>query len=173
MNLSQKKEFVAKLKSKLAESQILLLVNYKGLNVAATTELRNELRKEASCIEVVKNSLLSRAIDGTHDEVIKDAFVGPNAIVTCSEDPVAPARVIVKFAQSNDKFEIKIGAMDGKLLEIDDIKALAKLPAKDALLAQLLSAMNGVPTAMVRVLNEVPRSMLNVLNAIREQKEAA
>lgn len=173
MNLSQKKEFVSKLKTKLAESQILLLVDYKGLDVAMMTELRNELRKEGAKIEVVKNSLLTMATEDTENAVIKDAFVGPNAIVTCDEDPVAPARVIVKFAEDNKKIEIKIGTMGGKMLQLEDIKSLAKLPTKDILLAQLLSAMNGVPTAMVRVLNEVPRSMLNVLNAIGDQKEAA
>ncbi len=173
MNISNKKELVETLKTCLSETQILLVVDYKGLNVEAMTELRNELRKEGSKLEVVKNTLLTMASEGTDNALIKDFFVGPNAIVTCKDDPAAPARVLVKFAKDNKKLEIKAATMGGKVLGLDDIEALAKMPSREVLLGQVLSAMNGVPTAMVRVLGEIPRSMLNVLNAIGDQKEAA
>ncbi len=170
MNLTTKKEFVDKLNSKLSEIEIALIVDYKGLDVKAMTQLRNDLRKEDVQLEVVKNTLLSLACKGTSISVIKDFLKGPNAIVTSKSDPVAPAKILTKFAEDNQKLEIKVGAMNGKLLNVDEIKALAKMPPKEILLAQLLSTMNGVPTAMVRVLNEVPRSFMTVLNAISEQK---
>lgn len=173
MNLTTKKELVEKLNSRLAETEIALIVDYKGLSVESMTQLRNELRKEGSQLEVVKNTLLSMASDGTSVAVLKDFLNGPNAIVTSKNDPVAPAKVLVKFADANQNLEIKIGAMNGKLLNVDDIKALAKMPPKEILLAQVLSAMNAVPTAMVRVLGEVPRSFLYVLNSIGDQKKAA
>lgn len=173
MNLTTKKELVEKLNSQLSETEIALIVDYKGLDVEAMTQLRNELRKEGAQLEVVKNTLLSMASEGTSVSVLKNFLKGPNAIVTSKDDPVAPAKVLVKFAEGNQKLEIKVGAMGGRVLDIDDIKALAKMPPKEILLAQLLSTMNAVPTAMVRVLSEVPKSFLYVLNAIGDQKKAA
>lgn len=173
MNLTTKKELVANLNSRLAESQIALIVDYKGLDVDSLTRLRSELRKEGAQLQVVKNTLLSMASEGTDISVLKDFFKGPNAIVTSKADPVAPAKVLIKFADNNQKLEIKIGAMNGKLLNIDDIKALAKMPPREIMLAQVLSTMNAVPTSFVRVLGEVPRSFLYVLNSIGDQKKAA
>jgi len=173
LNLSEKKELVKALNARLSETEISILVDYKGLDVASMTQLRSELRKEGVRLEVVKNTLLSMASEGTDSAHIRDYFSGPNAIVTCKDDPVAPARILVKFAEGNDKLTIKAGAMKGKALGFDDIKAIAKLPAREELLSQLLATMNGVPTSMVRVLAEVPRSFLNVLSAIHDQKEAA
>ena len=173
MNLSEKKELVQLLNARLSETAISILVNYKGLDVESMTKLRSDLRNEGVKLKVVKNTLLSMASKGTDSALMEDYFSGPNAIVTCSDDPVSPARIIAKFAKSNDKLEIKAGAMNGKALSPEEINALAKLPSREVLLSQLLSTMNGVPTAMVRVLAEVPRSLLNVLNAIEDQKKAA
>ena len=173
MNLSEKKELVAGLNARLAETQIVLLVDYKGLDVEAMTALRVELRKEGASMEVVKNTLLSMAAKGTDVSVIDDAFKGPNAIITSKDDAVAPAKVLVKFAKDNKKLEIKAAAMNGKVLSMDEIEALATMPSREVMLATVLSAMNAVPTSMVRVLSGVPTAFLHVVNAIKEQKEAA
>lgn len=173
MNISQKKECVDKLHTRLSETSISILVDYKGLDVESMTRLRTQLRAENVELEVIKNTLLALASEGTDTVLIKDSLSGPNAIATCKDDPVAPARLLVKFAEENEKLEIRAGAMNGKALSADDIKALAKLPSKEVLLSQLLSVINGVPTSMVRVLAQVPRSLLNVLNAVGDQKEAA
>lgn len=173
MNLSEKKELVAGLNAKLAETQITLLVDYKGLDVEAMTALRAELRKEGASMEVVKNTLLSMAAKGTDVSVIDDAFKGPNAIITSKDDAVAPAKVLVKFAKDNKKLEIKAAAMNGKVLSMGEIEALATMPSREVMLATVLSAMNAVPTSMVRVLSGVPTAFLHVVNAIKEQKEAA
>ena len=173
MNLSEKKESVKRLKAKLSETEISILVDYKGLDVESMTQLRNELRKEGVVMEVAKNTLLKAASQGTDTELIQEFCKGPSALVTCSADPVAPAKILVKFAEDNEKLEIKAAAMAGKALTVDEIKALAKMPSRDVLLSQLLSVMNGVPTSFVRVLSGVPRSFLTVLNAIGDEKEAA
>ncbi len=173
MNLTEKKEFVKELNTRLSDTEILILVDYKGLDVEAMTALRTELRNEGGSLVVVKNSLLALASEGTDTALIKESLTGPNAIVTCETDPVAPARILSQFAEKNDKLEIKVGAMNGKALGLEEILSLAKLPTKEVLLGQVLSAMNGVPTSMVRVLSAVPSSFLNVLNAIKDQKEAA
>jgi large subunit ribosomal protein L10 len=105
--------------------------------------------------------------------LIKDYFKGPSAVAISYEDPVAPAKVLTQFAKDNNKLEIKVGVLNGKVLDAQSIKALASLPSREVLLAQLLSTLNAVPTSFVRVLAEVPRSLLNVLTAIKDQKEAA
>jgi large subunit ribosomal protein L10 len=89
------------------------------------------------------------------------------------EDPVAPAKILTQFAKENQKLEIKGGVLQDKVLDVDAIKALAKLPSREALLGQFLSVLNEVPSSFVRTIAEIPRSLLNVLTAIRDQKEAA
>ena len=83
------------------------------------------------------------------------------------------ARVLVDFAKDNEKLEIKVGVLAGKLLKLEEITQLAKMPSKNELLTQLVYTLNGVPTSFVNVLAGVPRSFVNVLNAIKENKEAA
>ena len=173
LNISQKKEVVERLAKDFKESEISILVDYKGLNVLKMTELRALLRKEGIRIEVVKNSLLERASEGTDAALMKDFYKGPNAIILSKKDPVAPAKILMNFAKDNDKLEIKAGALSGKLLSPEDIKQLAKLPSKEELLGKLVYTLNAVPTSLVNVLSGVPRAFVNVLNAIKDQKEAA
>jgi large subunit ribosomal protein L10 len=90
-----------------------------------------------------------------------------------AEDPVAPAKVLVAFAKDHQKLELKVGALDGKLLDLADIKALAELPSREVLLAQMLAGLNAVPTGLVRTLNAIPTQLLNALTAIKDQKEQA
>jgi large subunit ribosomal protein L10 len=173
LNLEKKKKISEDLHTRFSKSAIVILTDYKGLDVAAVSELRRELRKENIEYQVVKNTLLTRAAEETDVAVIKDHFKGPIAVALSYDDPVAPAKVLTKFAEANDKLEIKIGVMNGKVLDLSEIKALSRLPSREVLLGQLLSVLNGVPTSFVRVLAEVPRSFLNVLTAIKDQKEAA
>lgn len=152
---------------------MVILTDYKGLDVEAMTELRAKLREADVQYQVVKNTMLRLASEGTGVEAIKDSFVGPSAIALSLDDPVAPAKVLTEFAKGNDKLEIKIGVMDGKTLDLSAIKALSDLPSRDQLLATVLSAMNAVPTSLVTALSDVPRRLVNVLQAIKDQKEAA
>ncbi|UCD90421.1 MAG: 50S ribosomal protein L10, partial [Desulfobacterales bacterium] len=89
------------------------------------------------------------------------------------DDPVAPAKVLTKFAEENKNLEIKVGVLNGKVLDPNAIKALSRLPGREILLGQLLGALSGVPTAFVRILGALPVQLLNVLQAIKDQKEAA
>lgn len=173
LNISQKKEVVERLAKEFKESEISILVNYKGINVLKMTELRALLRKEGIQIEVVKNSLMERASEGTDAALMKDFFKGPNALILSKKDPVAPAKILINFAKDNEKLEIKVGALAGKLLNPEEIKQLAKLPSKEELLGKLVYTLNAVPTSFVNVLSGVPRAFVNVLNAIKDQKEAA
>ena len=173
LNITQKKELVSDLHRKFNEKKVLILVDYKGLNVPKMTELRAKLREEGVEFLVVKNTLLSRAAEETDVALIRDGLTGPNAIAMSYDDPVAPAKVLSAFAKENEKLEIKMGVLSGKLLSFSDIKALADMPPREELLAQVLSAMNAVPTGLVRVLNNVPEKLLYALQAIRDQKENA
>lgn len=173
LNISQKKEIVERLTKVFEESEIAILVDYKGLNVAEMTDLRARCRAEDVQIEVVKNSLLVHASEGNDAALMKDFYKGPNAIVLSKNDPVSPAKILVDFAKSNEKLEIKAGVLSGKLLSQDDIKQLAKLPGKEELLGKLVYLLNAVPTSFVNVLAGVPRGFVNAVNAIKDQKEAA
>ena len=173
MKLEAKQQITEDLHDRFAKSAIIVLTDYKGLDVTSINELRRKLRESDIEYQVVKNTLLVRAAENTDIALIKDHFKGPSAVAISYDDPVAPAKVLTQFAKDNKKLEIKVGVLNGKVLDLQAIKALATLPSKEVMLAQLLSTINAVPTSFVRVLAEVPRSLLNVLTAIKDQKEAA
>ena len=173
LNISQKKEIVERLSTQLAGAEITILFDYKGLDVLEMTELRSKLRDAGVQIEIVKNTLLSRAAKGSDSALMKDFYKGPNAIVISAEDPVAPAKILVDFAKTNEKLEIKVGTLGGKLLSVEEITQLAKMPSKEELLTKLVCTLNAVPTSFVTVISGVPRAFVNVLSAIKDQKEAA
>ncbi|HAR33324.1 MAG TPA: 50S ribosomal protein L10 [Desulfobacter sp.] len=173
LNISQKKELVENLAKELGDAEISFLVDYKGLTVSQVTELRAKLREVGAQMAVVKNTLMRLAAKGTGSEVLIDLFKGPNAIILSKDDPVAPAKVISEFLKTNEKVQLKGGALGGKFLSPEDVTQLAKMPSKEELLAKLVYTLNAVPTNFVNVLAGVPRSFLNVLNAVKDQKDAA
>jgi large subunit ribosomal protein L10 len=173
MRLEEKKKITEDLRDRFSRSAIVVVADYKGLDVASMNELRRQLREEKVEFQVVKNTLLARASENTDVALIRDYFKGPSAVALSYEDPVAPAKVLTQFAASNEKLEIKVGVLNGKLLDTHAISALSKLPSKEVLLAQFLAALNAVPTSFVRTIAEIPRRLLNVLTAIKDQKQAA
>jgi large subunit ribosomal protein L10 len=173
VKLENKKQIVAQLKDKFGRAKLVVLTDYKGLNVAAMNDLRAKLREAGIDYHVVKNTLLRRAAQDTDAAPLIDSFTGPSAIAVSLDDPVAPAKVLSEFAKANEKLEIKAGVMEGKILDASSIKALASLPSREVLLAKLLSVLVAVPTGMVTVLNEIPAKFVRVLAAVRDQKEAA
>ena len=173
MKLEEKRQIAEDLHERLLKSVVVIVTDFKGLDVTAITELRRKLKEEQTDFQVVKNTLLVRAAKDTDVDLIKDVFKGPSAIALNYQDPVAPAKVLTQFAKSNEKLEIKAGVMRGRALDLNAIKALANLPSRELLLARLLGTMNEVPTAFVRVLSEIPRRLLNVLQAVKDQKQAA
>ena len=173
MRIDKKKEIVKDLHDKFARSKVVIITDYKGLDVETINNLRRRLRAHEIEYKVVKNSLLVRASEETDVALIKDRFKGPSAVALSYVDPIAPAKVLTKFLEEYSQLEIKTGVMDGKVLDLDAIKKIATLPSREELLGQFLSAANGVATNFVRVLNAIPVQLLNVLQAIKEQKEAA
>lgn len=173
MKLDEKKRIAENLHERFSKSQVVIVTDYKGLNVTDLNALRKKLREADVEYQVVKNSLLVRASEDTDVALIKEHFKGPSAVALSYTDPVAPAKVLTEFAKENKKLDIRVGVMGSKVLDLNAIKALSDLPPREVLLAQVLSTMNGVPTALVRALNDVPRRLLNVLTAVKDQKEAA
>lgn len=172
MKIDEKKKIVEDIHKKFSESKVVILTDYKGLNVEKINELRGKLKESGVEYKVVKNTLLVRASEETDISLIKDSFKGPSAVALSCDDPVTPAKILTEFAEDHEAFEIKIGIMNGKLLDFSAIKKLSALPSREVLLGSLLSVMSGVPTAFVRALNDTPKRLLNVLQAIKEQKEA-
>ena len=173
MKLAEKQNIVKDLQDRFSRSKVVIMTDYKGLDVTTLNNLRRQLKEVRCEYRVVKNALLIRASEQTDISLIKDNFKGPNAVALSYEDPIAPAKVLAEFAKTHDKLEIKMGVMNGRVLDIKAIQALATLPSREVLLSQLLSAINGIPASFVRVLSNIPQRILNVLQAIKEKKEAA
>jgi len=173
LRLDAKQKITENLHERFARSAIIVVTDYNGLDVAALNDLRRRLRAEGIEYQVVKNTLLVRAAADTEADLIKAYFKGPSAVAISYDDPVAPAKVLTQFAKENNKLEIKVGVLNGKVLDLNAVKALATLPSKEVMLAQFLAVLNADPTSFVRVLAQDPRSLLNVLTAIKDQKEAA
>ena len=173
MKLEEKKNIVHDLREIFERSKVVIVTDYQGLDVTTITDLRRKLLEAQVEYQVVKNTMLIRAAEETEVALIKDSFKGPSAIALSYDDPVAPAKVLTEFAKVNDRLGIKVGVMDGKVLDLGAIKALSALPSREVLIGQALSVMIGAPTGLVRALNDLPQRLMNVLQAIKEQKEAA
>ncbi|WP_136798090.1 MULTISPECIES: 50S ribosomal protein L10 [Desulfosediminicola] len=173
MNRDEKATVVSELNDSFSRASFAVVADYCGLKVSELQELRVELRKSDSEIRIAKNTLLKRAAADTDNAALSDDFVGTTAVIMAYSDPVAPAKVLAKFAEDHAKFKIRSGALEGEKLELDGIIALSKLPSKEVLLGQFLSVLNGVPTGLVQVLTGVPRTFGYALNALKEQKEQA
>ena len=153
--------------------EMAVLTDYRGLTVEKISVLRTKLRDVEARFRVVKNTLSIRAADGTPLEAVKEYFTGPVAILYTTGDPVGPAKALMDFIKGNDKVEVKVGVLSGNTIEAADIKRLADMPSKDAMIAMALSSMNAPATNFVRTLNEIPSGFVRVLGSIQRQKEAA
>lgn len=171
MNRTEKVAEVDALRAKLAKSSIAILAGYRGLSVAAITELRAKLRAKAGSLKVVKNRLAKLAIKDTSYQVLTEYLVGPVALVTTEKDPVGPSKVLMEFAKDNERLQIKTGVLEGSVLKIKDLEALAKMPSREELIAKLMGSMQAPITNLVNVMGQIPRQIVNVLSAIKSQKE--
>ena len=155
--LSEKEAIVAGLVETLKSAASGVLVNYEGITVAEDTALRNELRKAGVEYAVVKNTMVRRALDDSGLGELDEVLHGTTSLAVSHEDPIAPMRVVNKFAKSlnGDRFVIKAGFMDGKVLPLADISALAELPSKEVLLGQVLGMMLSPITSLAIVIKAI------------------
>lgn len=153
--LEAKKQQVADLKARLDSAVAGVVVSYEGISVADDTKLRKELREAGVQYTVVKNTLLHLAIDGTPLAGLDEVLNGTTAIATCAEDHVASARILGKFAEDHDNFTVKGGFLDGEIIDLDTLSALAKLPSREVLLATVANVLNAPIAAFARVIKAV------------------
>ncbi len=152
LNLQEKQAVVAEVSAQVAQAQTIVVAEYRGIPVADITILRANARKSGVYLHVLKNTLARRAVQGTSFEVLADKLVGP-LMYSMSADAVAAAKVVHEFARTNDNLVIKGGAYNGKVMDAAGVSALASVPSKEVLLAQLLGVMKSPITSMAIVLN--------------------
>lgn len=170
--LQRKIEQVQELTGKLEGSVSGVLVDYKGINVADDTKLRKELREAGVEYSVIKNSILRRACENAGLEELKDVLAGTTALAISSQDAVAPAKILARYAEaSKGKFTIKAGFVEGKAIDEAGVGSLAKLPSREELVAQVLRGFNAPISGLVNVLNGNIRGLAIVLGRIAEQME--
>ena len=154
LNLQEKQAVVEEVSAQVAQAQTIVVAEYRGIQVADITSLRANARKSGVYFHVLKNTLARRAVQGTPFEGLADQMVGP-LVYSISSDAVAAAKVVHEFAKTNDKLVIKAGAYNGKVMTAAEVAALASVPSKEVLLAQLLGVMKSPITSMAIVLKAV------------------
>lgn len=162
---------VAELKDLLSSSKGAVLVDYCGLTVAEDTELRSKMREAGVKYMVAKNTFIRIAAKEAGIEGL-DAYLEHNTAVAFSaEDPVAPAKILNDFSKDHKALEIKAGILDGKVIALDEVKALAELPSREELLAKLVGSMQAPISGLVNVLQGTIRNFVYTLEAVRQKKE--
>jgi large subunit ribosomal protein L10 len=172
VNSTEKNASIDSLKTKLASAQSLVLADFRGLTVESDNKLRREFRAVGCEYQVVKNTLLGKAMKGTPMEVLESLLAGPTAIAFSTEDPSAPAKIATKVAKTESKFVIKGGYLDGKLLDKKGVEALSTLPGKDEARATLLATFLAVPQSFLRLLNAAPQNFAYLLAAREDALKA-
>ncbi|MBR3870859.1 MAG: 50S ribosomal protein L10 [Clostridia bacterium] len=153
--LNAKKEAVAALIERLKNSAAGVIVDYKGTTVEDDTALRREMREAGVEYTVVKNTLLRFAVRETGLEEVENVLEGTTAIATSTEDVIAPAKILCTFAEKHDNFKVKAGFVEGKVVSLDEVQALAKTPSKETLLTQLVFTLNAPIKNLAVVLNQI------------------
>ncbi len=155
--LEAKKNLVLHLTDTIQNSQCMVVVEYRGLSVQELSDLRNKLREVGATLNIYKNTMLRRAVDNLKLNELDEYLVGSNAYVFSNEVTSAPS-VLAKFAKKNQKLVIKAGLIEGRILNDEGVKEVAKLPGKEGLLSMFLSCLNAPVSAFARVVNAVMES---------------
>ncbi len=171
-SLEKKQQLVAEIKEKFNKAQSVVIVENRGLSVAEVTELRSKLRAAGVDFKVLKNTLVKRAADDVGISGLEPLLQGPTAWAFSNNDPVSAAKILNTFTKTNDKLVIKGGVLENKVIDPAGVKALADLPSREVLLAQVLGAMQSPLVGMANVLQGPIRKAVYALEAIRKSKEA-
>ena len=153
--LNKKKEEVSKLAEQMKEAKLILLVDYRGINVTDVTELRTDLRKVNSKYAVIKNNITRRALAECGLEGLDEQLEGPTAVIMSDEDYLEPSKIIYNFSKNNDYYKIKGGVIEGKVMSAEEIITLAKLPSRETLLSMLAGALLGNISKVAVALDQV------------------
>jgi len=164
---------VEEIRGRLEESKAVFVIDYRGLTVAQITRLRRKLRELGTDYKVVKNTLTRLAAQDTDAQALDPYLSGPSALAFAKEDPVATAKALSDFARESRVLEVRGGVLGGKPLGPDDVKALADLPPREVLLAQVVGGIQAPIAGFVFVLQGTLRKLVYALDAVRQKKEEA
>lgn len=164
MDRTQKEKQVAELRDIFSEAELVIVTQQSGMTVAETSSLRQEMREAGARFKVTKNRLAKIAAEGTPHAGLIDQFKGPTAIAY-AKDPVAATKAALDYAKKNDKLVVLCGGLGGKVIDLDQLKALATLPSLDELRAQLLGLLQTPATKLASVLQVPAQDMVGVLAA--------
>ncbi len=168
--IESKQEIVAGLKQNLSESQLAFVIQYQGLTVAEITDLRRRLRPTGTICTVTKNTLMEKAVEGQKNwEPMKEFLSGSSAFVLVKDDIGGAIKAYQDFQKASKKTELKGGVMDGRALTEAQLKAIADLPSKEQLIAQIAGAINAIATKIAVGINEVPASLGRSIQAIADK----
>ncbi len=154
-NIELKKGVVAGIKEKFEKAQSAVLVDYRGLNVAEVTDLRNQLRKAGVEYAVLKNTMINLAVKDMGLDDMKSHLEGPTAVAFGYEDAIAPAKILSEFAKKNKKVTIKCGVCDGAYLDEAGVQALANTPSREVLIARIMGSMMSSVSKFVYALEAI------------------
>lgn len=168
---AKKQKDLEALTKRFKNAKAAMLVGFKGMTVPKDQELRDQLREAGVTYEVVKNTLARKAAVGTDLEKATDQFKGVTAVALSQQDPVNLSKAIAKFAKANpDVFSFKAGVVEGKVVALKDVEAIASLPSKEELVSKVMFLINCQAQRLVTVLSAVPRNLAIVVKQIGEQK---
>ncbi len=153
--LKQKETEVNALAEKFKEAKVILLTDYRGINVSDDTMLRNDIRKANAEYKIIKNNIIRRALDLNGESDLDSLLEGPTAVVIGNEDYLEPAKVIYNFTKKNEFYKIKGGVIEGKVMTADEIITLAKLPSRETLLSMLAGSLLGTISKFAVALDQV------------------
>jgi large subunit ribosomal protein L10 len=169
MERQQKEQAVTQIKDGWKNVQSIILADYRGIDVPTVTAVRDEFRKAGCHYQVLKNTLVRIAIQGSKIEPMSKLLAGPTAVIWSTESPSAPAKVAMKIAKDNEKFVIRGGYFDGQVLDAKGVEGLATMPGKDELRATFLMTLLAAPTDFVCLLAAAPQNFVYALSARERQ----
>ena len=172
MNRDQKATAIADIAEHIGDSQAIFAVDYRGITVAQIAELRSNLRAADATFTVVKNSLTERAADQVGAEGLKDFLAGPTALTFVRGDAAVAAKAIADYARTIQLLPFKGGVMDGSLLDVEQIRALSKLPAREVLYGQLVGIVASPVSGLVRTLSALVGGLAVALGQVQTKKES-
>lgn len=171
MDRAGKDEILGEIKAAFANVQSVVLADYRGITVPVVTAIRDDFRKAGCHYRVIKNSLVKIAVKGSKMEPMSAFLAGPTAVIWSNESPQAPAKIALKWAKEQPKFQIKGGYFDGSALDVKGVEALSKMPGKPELQASLLMTFIAAPTDFVRLIAAAPQNFVYLIDAQRRKLE--
>ena len=173
MKRSEKEQILAEVAEKVARARSMFFADFTGITVEEINNLRREFRKSNVDYRVVKNTLARKALEQvTGYDKVTDKLVGPTAIAFGYDDPIAPAKIIKKFREKNDKLKVKACVLEKQVFDGTHLDELAKLPSRNEMIASIIGCVQAPASGIVGAINAVMRDLVNVVDAIEKKKAA-